>query len=454
MGKRDYYDKSRRSWLSISIIVLIISAIICGTIYYIYSSNDNSKLENNLLKAGKDYYSSGEVLLPVAIGECSTTTIKQLSAGNYVKNKTLFSECDDNETYIKVCKLQNEEYHYSINFQCSNGQKTTFGDWKEGSVSNLIEDKSDVRFSYLAQKYSNQSKRYYPNDSLKESQTKEFYTSAPAEGYTYKENGISASKWYTEEEGKNYWNNGAYSSVQPNGFTTRGEEGNPTTYVSIKKPAEASYRTIKSIVLYRAREISAPYIKDYMCIDARYDNYVISNVPCESRSANNYNITGYINYTCDGENTVKKTSVCSGKLLTDWSTNKCEKSSTIDCETTSGYQYSDKNWQWYTTGTYKKYFPSGKANSTEENTYYVTSPVSGAKKDETTTTTVYKFYKLVDNEDGEEGQWLNLAEDYMNEVDLIEMFNKNGFENVKSLEDIFNEKDIRYSIKLEYRNRK
>lgn len=454
MRKDDYYDsENRKSWIKALLIILFI-LIIIAIFYIIVGSFGVGKVENNLLRAGIDYYDSDDVLLPAAAGECSIVTLKNLLANEYVKNPNVFTSCDDDETYFKVCKLESGKYQYTPVIKCGSKDDTKFGDWKEGTEKDLIKNKSDIRFTYLAQIYSNASKMYYPNNKSLSSEVSELYISSPSSDYTYKDKGVTASKWYTEHEGTSYWNNGEYSSTQPNGYGIKGSEGPSITSLSISKPASASYRTITDVTLYRTRKVSSPYILNYMCIDKNYgeNSHIISNVPCESRSENNYNITAWIYYTCDGKNSVSKDSTCSSSPISDWTTTVCTKSNSVECETTAGYQYVDRRWQWYSTGTYRKYYPSGANSSTGENTYYVSAPVSGAKQDNTTTTTAYKYYKLVEGNGNNEGEWINLDDKYLNEEELIKVFNNNNFE-VKSLEDILKEEKIKYSIKLEYSNR-
>lgn len=454
MGKDSYYNsEKRKTWIKALLIILFFVMVI-AVVYILVNSSGNGKVENNLLRAGVDYYASGDVLLPEANGECSVVTLKNLLANEYVKNPNVFTSCDGDETYVKVCKLESGKYQYTPIIKCGTKDDTKFGDWKEGTEGNLIENKSDIRFTYLAQVYSNATKTYYPNDKSKSLEVSELYISSPSSMYSYKDKGLSASKWYTEQDGTSYWNNGEYSSTQPNGYGIKGSEGSSITSLSISKPANASYRTIKDVTLYRTKKVSSPYILNYMCIDKNYseESYIVSNVPCESRSENNYNITVLIYYTCDGKTSVSKDSTCSSTPTSDWTTTVCTKSNSVECETMAGYQYVDRRWQWYSTGTYRKYYPSGANSSVGEITYYVSAPVSGAKEDNTTTTTAYRYYKLVESNSSAEGEWINLDDNYLDEEELIKVFNNNNFE-VKSLEDILKEEKIKYSIKLEYSNR-
>lgn len=452
MGRNSFDNKDRKTpWGKIILFILILFAIICVIYYFI--SKDGNIIENSLLKYSKEYYSSGDVLLPESAGECSIVTLATLESNGYVTNEKAFKDCSKNETYVKTCKLEGETYHYTPIYSCEKN-KTTFGDWKVGVDRDLTIDKSNVRFSFLPQEYSTKDKNYYPNNSNESSKIKEYYVSAPNNQYTYKDSSVQASKWYTEETGTTYWNNGAYSSTQPNGFANKGNE-KTVSYVSLTKPAITSYRTINQITLYRTKETVRAHEYGYIC--TTYDTslgIVISNVPCDKRPAeDDYKLMlsdGMI-YTCDGKTTAAKDTICESKVTSDWSQNKCTSSGNVICETSVGYQYIDKQWQWYNSGTYRRYYPSGATTSAGENTYYVSAPISGAIQDASTTTTAYKFYKLVDDK-ASTGKWLNLSDDYLDEEELISLFRKNNYE-VDSLKDILDNENINYSIKLEYANR-
>lgn len=449
MGKKDFDNSRKNNFIIRIMFLLLILLIICLLLFYLSKGN---KIENNLLKASKDYYNSEDVLLPSAIGDCAIVTLEQLLNNDYIKNEKLLNKCDKESTYVKVCKLESGKYHYTPIINCKSEEDTLFGDWKIGYESDLVDDKSDIRFSYLAQIYSTQVKKYYPNNENNAESVQEYYASLPSSEYKNSDSGVKASKWYIEEVGTTYWNDGALSSVQPNGYPTRGAEGNSITSISLTKPAEAGYRTISEITLYKAKTVTKPYPWTYICYDSKYEGTITSTIPCESRSENNYNKTVYVNFTCDGVNRVNRDSVCTSSE-SDWSTSVCVESDAVKCETTQGYRYIDKRWQWYNTGTYRKYYPSGSRNSNGEITYYTKAPINGAIEDKSTTTTVYRYYKLVDDVSNTEGKWIDLNENYLGEDELISLFNENGF-NVKSLEDIMNEKNIRYTLRLEYSNRK
>ena len=108
-------------------------------------------------------------------------------------------------------------------------------------------------------------------------------------------------------------------------------------------------------------------------------------------------------------------------------------------------------------GTHRKYYPSNAASAVEEKTYYISQPAEGYIKDENTKATVYKYYKLTDEENTEstnDGDWVQISDDYLTLDEMLQAFRELEFE-VYSLTDINNNSDkIRYLLKLEYRNRR
>ena len=450
MFKHDEDEDVRRFSLVKRIAIVIVIFVLLCLVYFFISRFGQNKLENGLLRAGKEYYKSPEVLLPEQGGECSVVSLEKLQNMGYIKS-TLYDQCDTTETYVKVCKLESGNYHYTPFVKCDSEYDTKFGEWQVGEESDLVANKSNIRFTFMPQVYTNKGKAYYPSNVTDAKKVNTYYASAPTNEYKNKDSATKASKWYTEASGVNYWNNGAYSSTQPSGYPTRGAEGTPITSISLTKPASASYRTIEQVTLYKKYSSAKPYVMDYICYDTKIHGQVTSNVPCESRSTNNYNTTIMIRYTCNGTDVVDKSATCSGGATTDWTTSVCTPSDNTTCETKQGYRYTDRRWQWYTSGTYRKYYPSGASTSAGEITYYTSAPVAGAKQDTSTTPTVYKFYKLVDGVTTS-GSWENLSDKYVSEDDMVDLLNKQGFK-VNSLSEILKNKDIKYSIRLEYSNR-
>ncbi|HPF83301.1 MAG TPA: hypothetical protein PLV83_03920 [Bacilli bacterium] len=453
MEKESYYDsENKNSWLK-GLFIVLFAILIMFAIFFIIKILSGGKIENNLLKAGKDYYKKEDNLLPEAAGECNIVTLDQLMVNDYVKNEKIFTSCDSESTYVKVCKLESGKYHYTPVIQCGTKEDTKFGDWKVGTEKDLVEDKSDVKFTFMPKMFSNKAKEYYPSKKTSATEVSELYASAPNAEYTYKDEGVTATKWYTEANGKSYWGNGQYSSTQPSGYANRGNEGPSVTSTSATRPTEAEYRTISEITLYRTTTSSKPYVLSYSCIDRNYKGSITSTTPCEQRTENNYNITLGTYYTCDGKTSISKNATCTATPTSDWTTTSCTNSETIGCETKAGYQYTDRRWQWYTTGSYRKYYPSGASSAAGETTYYVNAPIAGAKSDGPTATTVYKFYKLIeDSNSTSTNEYVNLSDKYVEATEMIEIFKKNNFE-VETLKDILNNEKIKYSIKLEYSNR-
>ena len=157
--------------------------------------------------------------------------------------------------------------------------------------------------------------------------------------------------------------------------------------------------------------------------------------------------------------------------------------------------------------TTRKYYPSNSANANEEKNYYLTAPITGAIKDDSTATNVSKYFKTITsttdkyystapstgatkvgdgiwgswtdyqktqpkayantrqietrtkvvykkvNNNSNLDKWVAISDEYLSETDLIAKFQSLGYE-VTTLEDIESAKDLRYKVKLQYRNRK
>jgi hypothetical protein len=168
-------------------------------------------------------------------------------------------------------------------------------------------------------------------------------------------------------------------------------------------------------------------------------------------------------------------------------------------------------YKWYKleNSTERTYYPSGSTTAGGEKVYYTEAPVSGAIKDTSTKATAYKWYKETKSRtdgysavapsgystatktseskwgdwsgwnssnpktsDGRERQietrvkirlqeikagtndnWENLSNEYLTEEQVIKVFNEKGYE-VKTLEDITNNGEIRYKLQMTVRNKK
>lgn len=453
-GNVDYVDyneeKNKVPWgrILISFLILIVAVII---VLLLLKACGKTSLRDDLIEAGKDYYEKYPSKLPTEVGECLVVTLEQLENESLIKTDK-YETCDDDATYVNACYLESKTYHYSAILSCE-VEDTNYGMWQDGEEEDLNEY-SDVRFKYLGEEKNSGTKYYYPNDLTNADEVKEYYASIPSTDYTGKEESEIGYKWYVEKEQNSYWNNGGYSSTQPSGYPTKGESKTVTT-VSETKPSTASYRVITDTTIYRKQSVARPFI--YYCYNDNENAVVVSDKPCSGANPNVANIE----FTCDGTNKVNVSyeQLSTGQLPTcgdwsEWTTEKCSNSTTngIKCESKAGYTYTDTMWKWYKNETVKSYYPSGSSSASEEKTYYVTSPVSGAIKDTTTEANVSKYYKLVKTE-GESNfeEWLPVTDGYVNLTDLIEIF-KNKNYNVESLKDINALEEIRYQYQLQYRN--
>lgn len=510
MTDESYYKDrgEERNWPRIVLIVLGMIILALITFLIVKGCTDNNKnvdVEQGLLEAGKTYYDSDITLLPQASGECEFVTLGKLIEEGLITQTETYNTCDNNETYVKVCKLQSGSYHYLPVLKCENNV-TSFTDWKEGTESNLIADKSDVKFIFkgeyqknedtnsikeetawldeltginyqtisstkyyryrdLVWKWQVNKKLYYSKDGT------EYFASAPNSEYTSSEGQTTGYKWYTlVSTGKQEWqktsdptkveatvlnyicHNGEYS-------TTKCGEG----FISLPGPNNG-----------------------YYCVglNSEYGSY---KQPCSTKGDDWVEYGRQ--YTCNGTDIVDKGTVCA---LT------CPTGTALNEDKTACGQLVDVKT--------KKYYSSGSSNVNDEKNYYVTAPVKDAIKDETTATKVSKYIKITPvttdkyystspgegyskvgegiwgswtnyqtakpkeyantrqietrtkvvfkriNDTNNLNNWVAISDEYLTEKALITKFQTLGYK-VNTLEDIEKVNDLRYQIKLEYRNR-
>lgn len=481
-------DRERSPWVKILLVILGIILIIFIVLFLIKAcgngqNNENANLEDTLLKAGKDYYN--EEGLPSAVGECETISLGKLVDLDFIKNDEAFTTCDNDDTYVKVCKLESGKYQYTPLLSCTE-ERTVFGEWQEGSETDLVVDKSDVTFTYKAERMTKTTtttteqtagtrKSYYPGNGSDASKVKELYVSSPASGYIYRDSSASASKWYTEKtKGGTLWNNGAYSATAPSGFPNKLNEKTVASGVSATQPAAKDGRTITAQTLYRLGETAVAY--RYKCSSPTSAGYVYSWVVCENRtSTDDYKSTVEVFYGCrtgsaagdstydvasTGTGTPAEQNAANAKAAATscpWIENSC--TSSVKCKSTNGYKYVDKEWQWSTEATVvRSYYPSGSQTSAGENTYFISAPVTNAIRDKATTTTAFKYYKLVNTTTNKEvpgeevEEWVAVNEDFVTKEELIETLKSLNYE-VETLKDVEDNAELRYTVKLEYRSR-
>lgn len=451
----EYDDKKNRiPWLRM-IITAIVIVLIIFIVLFIIKKCSKTSLRRDVIEAAQSYYEKYPTKLPKEIGECYIVTLDTLESEGLIDSNK-YSTCDKTKTYVNVCYLENLEYNYAATLSCE-VETTIYGIWKDGSVSDLTEN-SDVRFRFFGEQYALVDeetnligeKYYYPNNESNESLVNTYYANEPSSEYTYKEKETEGYKWYTESTVKSYWNNGEYSATAPSGYVNKDSQNKITKY-STTKPETASYRTIETTTLYRYKRIAAPY--KFVCVvpSATNDsNAIISPYHC-SLNESGFTKVWKTYYSCDNGVTPKEY----GTLCEDfkeYTEQACTTNYTkgIICESITGYKYTDVVYKWYKNITVKKYYPSGASTSSGENTYYISSPISGAVRDDSTQSQVYKYYKTSTNGNIVE-KWIEVTDGYVSLSELISTFNTLGYE-VNSLSDINALENIRYQVKMQYRN--
>ncbi|MEG0576561.1 MAG: hypothetical protein RR500_01715 [Bacilli bacterium] len=445
----EYKEKQIKIPFLKTILLLLFVLIIFILLYILFFSKNN--LELRFVESAKKYFVKYSSILPAEKGMCNQVTVDELIEKQLIDDPTKYGECDREKTKVKVCKLESGKIHYTPIINCKN-KKTKFKGFTNGKETQIIEDKTDIEYLFMPEKYNNKKKNYYPNNIEKIEEVKEYYNKIPNEQYPFKsKKSTIAYKWYINEKGTTYWNNGNYSSTEPNGYPKRGEEGTPVTQISLDKPIDYDYREVKSTTLYRGQSKETAKTLNYVCADKFLNGSVYSKTKCEERKAETFLITIGILYSCDGIKQVPQNTICTTGTWTNWSTNICKETKNLKCEQTKGYLMTDKVWKWYVSGTYKKYYPSGSASKEEENTYYINSPLKGYIKDQSSKEKVFNYYKVTD-EITKDGEWIQMTDNYLKEKEMYKFLNKAGY-NIKSLKDINDNKEIKYKLKLKIRNR-
>ncbi len=381
--------------------------------------------ENTLLEAGKKFYENNSDLYPIAIGECAQVELQTLIDKGLVDPEA-FATCSTSTTYVKVCVLEDGRKQFTPWLNCTDkNSDTEYNDFKEGTINDVVTDKSLVDFKFLPQalkegganlgkveevwkdeiKYeayktlaSNkyyryrdklyiwdiEIKKYYTSKGEKSNSkdVKEYYVTAPSSAYPQKDNKATAYKWFTTTSKKVYY---------------LGSNG--SKYPSPTAPEGYPYNEGGIIVTrYQTRTVTGTYepTKYYQCAVSKNSTFAKNQkVPCGEGSDPELKYTVKIFYACVNDsntsvldNIVDKNATC--KEYSDWSsatTKVCTESDTCKKNVVTFYY-------WYKlqeTGD-KTYYPSGSSDVTKEKVYYTEAPVKGAQKDLTTKATAYKWY--------------------------------------------------------------
>lgn len=346
------------------------------------------------------------------------------------------------------------------------------------------------------------TRNYYSAGTTKTnpSDVNEYYTVAPSAYFPLSSNKTTeAYKWYTSNSKREY-------------YTVNGQKALSTTpkgVYTIKDPAGVD------VTRYRTRSVTGTYspYKYYMCSTSSSSSVIKYQLDkCGTGVSPEYSTNRGVIYSCTTDaSLVRSSSVPSStkcKKYSSWSdltSTKCDVTKSDICEA-----YTITFYYWYRNIEDSRiYYPSGSSRASGENTYYITEPFKGAIKDTSTKATAYKWYnetvergstyqavapsgytvtkKTSDSKwsnwtdwstknpnikDGREREienktkiklqeiqgvtnatWKNLNEEYLSETGLIKVFQDKGYK-VNTLEDISNNGEIRYLIRMFVRNKK
>lgn len=353
------------------------------------------------------------------------------------------------------------------------------------------------------------SRKYYTSTGEKDnaSSVTEYYATSPASGYTSHDSMTTeAYKWYTTDSVKTYW---LGTNGSPN-YAPVG--GNPSEY-PYRDPAGVDYTMYRT---RNITSTYSPTLY-YVCAPNAASTVVVYQPkPCGQGTNTTYTYEQERFYTCadpnsssDSPRAMKVNSanaVCN--KYSAWSNptqTQCDTANAGLCQSVTVTFYK---WYKLESGTTRTYYPSGATKASGEKVYYIEAPVSNAIKDTSTKTTAYKWYKEINSvtstytavapsgyatatktgsskwsdwsdwtssnpstDDGRQREittktkiklqeikatgntWENLSNDYVTEEQLIKLFKEKGYE-VKTLEDITNNGQIKYQLKMYVRNKK
>lgn len=469
MPDESYYKErgEEKNWPKILLIVLGVLVLALIIFLLVKGCNGNKvdgNLENDLLNAGKEYYRIDESLLPQASGECKSVTL-----GTLVEEELLsadrYSDCNKDKTYVKVCKLESGSYHYLPVMQCgSTLADDNFKPWTEGTESDLVKDKSDVRFTFKGEVLEVAAENL---------STEEEGWADEIKGTNYKT--ISSTTYYRYRDLVYKWKTTTRKYYSENAFYTSAPSSEYPEAESVGLGWKWYKENMKSV---NSQNQVSPHIFRELCSDGTSSTSIGH---CERKGETVYLYT----WTCDDQNTINKNAVCAAS---------CDK----------GTLSSDKKTCTYST---RSYYPSNATSAAGESTYYQNAPVSGLVKDDSTAAQVSKWYKTITNvtdkyyatapssgatkaSDGVWGNWSSyqtsqpkaytntrqiesrikvkyqkitvgvstdtwksITDNWVSESELISAFQENGYQ-VNTLKEIEDASDLRYQVKLEYRNRK
>lgn len=445
-------DNSSRNKKILLIILVLVGIIIIILLLRSCGREGTGKFdyEKTLLQAGKEYFEYNGNEKPIAKSSCEIVTLDKLTSEGLL-NPDNYEDCDGEKTYVKVCLLENGKEHYVPLLKCDNiNSDNLYESFKEGKISDIIADQTDIKFSYLGEvlksegaetgsntevwygdkipyenykliskvtyyryqdlqyRWYESSRLYYPNNTI--SGGRELYISVPSNSYDKKANEQTGYKWYkiTQNGTKEYYPSNdkkEYYVSAPDGYP---EKDTSDVYVTRSKTRTYTVEG-NAILAYQMYTCIETEYKDKIGIDP---NAIATNefYPCgDSRNTENpghdYTLATFYSYDGGVSKVAQGTIGCSkGELFSDnetcvtynswvYSSNNCTDPNTNVCQNFAPiYSY-----RWYKivggTGEVKTYYPSGSSTAAGEKTYYAQSPEAGYVKDEGTKATVWNWYK-------------------------------------------------------------
>lgn len=348
-----------------------------------------------------------------------------------------------------------------------------------------------------------QDKTYYTSTGEKKNakDVNEYYTVAPNSNYNLHDNKTdNAYKWFTVTGGSKVW------ALDKNGNKIPSQTAiGDYTYPGETLIANHEKRTVTGTTTAHHYYICGKYSTS---TEKKYQ----LDKKCGEGTDTQLKYTFEEFYTCGYGDVVdieagrvKKGETCS--TYSDWKLTfeQCNESLPTCRKVTPVYYYY---WYKLTNGT-KKYYPSGSTSASGEKVYYTSAPVKDAVKDLNTKATAYKWYKATESETTEytavapsnypdatktskskwsdwsswttknpstkdgrtrqienktkiklqeikgtnEASWENLSQTYVTEEEMITIYRNNKYD-VNSLQDINNNGELKYDIKMIIRNKK
>lgn len=422
------------------IIIIIILLLLKGCSKR--SQTKQNDLEKTLLDAGKEYYESNPDELPADFGACSEVTLSKLLTDNYLE-ANLFDECNAENTYVKVCMLENRKLQYVPILTCDTiVSDDLYKNWTEGKLSDVIEDVTDIKFKFLAKEFNGS------DGSVTYGEEEEYWSNEiPYSDYkvvsriTYYRERYKEYKWSTFA--KEYYDKVAYFISSPNSDYANRDDATATTVSKYYKIVEGTgtkiyaldsngyklfspdpvpgypYHEEGYVLKSRTRtwtELAKPTEKSpttwYVCRDpedTKYQN--VTRIECGKESGKeNYNVLFETRYSCDGGaswTTEDATCyICPAPYLLKTTRDSCGEYGNWNysgeaCTGTDDVCQNLTNsvtfYRWYKFDSteVRSYYPTGSTTSTGTTYYYATSPADGYVADTNTTTNGYKFYKSI-----------------------------------------------------------